>query len=92
MARSIMYYRLQHTFSRNGGVCTINLEFVIENIKKSMLTCQRLLRVKLPYDAHILVHDGPAHVLLVSSSDWIYPHGSDEHFLKCASIIFESWI
>ncbi len=31
-------------FSRDWGVCTIHFEPVVENIKKSILTCQRLLR------------------------------------------------
>ncbi len=80
-------------FSRNGGVCTINLEFVVENIKKSMRICQRLLRSRselISGAAHIFWYMMDEHMHFRCHPRIMCSHGS--HELKCAYIIFESWM
>ncbi len=82
-------------FSRDGGVCTILVESVVENITKSMLACRRRLRSRPELNsgtARIFWYmmDEPMHF-------WCHPgflclHDSQERFLKCAYIIFEFWI
>ncbi len=60
-----------------------------------MLTCQRLLRSRSELNsstAHIFWYMMDEHMHF-----WCHPrimrsHGSHELFLKCAYIIFESWI
>ncbi len=90
-----MSYSIQITFSKDGGFRTIHFESVVENIKKSMLSCQRLLRSRSE------LNSGTAHIFWYMMDDqmhfWSHPrimcsHGSHERFLKCADIIFEFWI
>ncbi len=82
-------------FSKDGGVRTIHFESVVENIKKSMLALQRLLRSRPKWSY------GTAHIFLYMLDEgmyfWCHPgilcsHGSHERFLECASIIFGFWI
>ncbi len=79
-------------FSRDGGVCTIHFEFVVENIKNAYADApalaQKSARVEPRHGANILVHDGRAHVLLVSSFPnyvfswlpWTVPQMCFHHF------------
>ncbi len=95
MARVIMYYSIEWMFSRDGGVCAIHFESVVENIKKIMLTVRRLLRSRPELNsstAHIFWYMMDKHMYF-----WCHPgitcsHCSHERFLKCAHIIFGFWI
>ncbi len=78
-------------FSKNEGVCTIHFEFVVENIKNSILICQRLFRSRYelnPATAHIFRYMMDKHMHFWCHLRIMCSHGSRELFLKCAYIIF----
>ncbi len=82
-------------FSKDGRICTIHFESVVENVKKCMPTLRLLLRSRPEMNsgtAHIFWYMMDEHMYL-----WCHPgitcsHGSHERFLKCACIIFGFWI
>ncbi len=82
-------------FSKDGGVCTINFESVLESIEICMLTLRCLLRSRSELNsgtAHILWYMMDEHMYFWCHRGIMCSHGSHERFLKCACIIFGFWI
>ncbi len=77
------------------GVRTIHFESVVENIKKSMLALQRLLRNRSKWScgtAHIFWYMMDEHVYFGCHPGILCSHGSHERFLECAYITVGFWI
>ncbi len=81
--------------SKDGGVCTIHFESVVENTKTCMLTLRRLLRSRPELNsgtAHIFWHMMDERMYFWCHRGIMCSHGSHQRFLECAFIIFCFWI
>ncbi len=82
-------------FSEDGAVRTIHFESVVENIKKSMLALQRLLRSRPKWScgtAHIFWYITDEHMYFWCHPGILCSQGPYERFSECAYIIYGFWI
>ncbi len=90
-----MQYSIQYTCSKDGGVCKIHFESVVENIKNiKYAETRRLLRSRPELNsgtAHIFWHMVDEHIYFWCHPGILCSHGSHERFLECGYITFGFW-